>query len=175
MLVAEQGSERQFDGCLLVEGPPADLVVVGGPDESWTLGLLDLALRALQDGARLIAMQDNAWWLSAEGARLDSGAYVRALAHAAGVRPRVIGKPAAAIFRTACRALGLPPADCVMVGDDLRNDVLAAQRAGMRAVFVRTGKGASYAGDPRTERADAILESVAGFPAWLEASERVSQ
>jgi HAD superfamily hydrolase (TIGR01458 family) len=175
MLVAEQGSERQFDGCLLVEGPPADLVVVGGPDESWTLGLLDLALRALQDGARLIAMQDNAWWLSAEGARLDSGAYVRALAHAAGVRPRVIGKPAAAIFRTACRALGLPPADCVMVGDDLRNDVLAAQRAGMRAVFVRTGKGASYAGDPRTERADAILESVAGFPAWLEASERVSK
>jgi FMN phosphatase YigB (HAD superfamily) len=62
-----------------------------------------------------------------------------------------------------------------MVGDDLRNDVLAAQRTGMRAVFVRTGKGASYAGDPRAERADAILESVAGFPAWLEASERVSK
>ena len=101
MLVAERGSERQFDGCLLVDGPPADLVVVGGPDESWQLDLLDRALRALQGGARLIAMQDNAWWLSADGPRLDSGSYVRALAHAAGVRQRVIGKPAAAIFRSA--------------------------------------------------------------------------
>ena len=105
LLVAERGSERQFAGCRLVDGPPADLVVVGGPDESWTLALLDRALRALQGGARLIAMQGNAWWLAADGARLDSGAYVRALAHAAGVRPRVIGKPAAAIFRS-----GLPRA-----------------------------------------------------------------
>ena len=61
----------------------------------------------------------------------------------------MIGKPAAAIFRSACRALGLPPAACVMVGDDLRYDVLAAQRAGMRGVFVRTGKGATFADDPR--------------------------
>ncbi len=38
LLVAERGSERQFADCLLVDGPPADLVVVGGPDESWTLG-----------------------------------------------------------------------------------------------------------------------------------------
>ena len=60
--------------------PPADLVVVGGPDECWTLTLLDRALRALQGGARLIAMQGNAWWLAADGARLDSGVYVRALA-----------------------------------------------------------------------------------------------
>lgn len=167
LLVSEEGGERDFAGCRLVGEAPADLVVVGGPDESWTLDLLDRALRALQGGARLIAMQDNAWWLSPEGPRLDSGAYVRALAHAAGVRPRVIGKPAAAIFRTACAALGLPPGACVMVGDDLRNDVLAAQRAGLRGVFVRTGKGATFAGDPRLERADAVLDSVADLPAWL--------
>jgi hypothetical protein len=53
------------------------------------------------------------------------------------------------------------------VGDDLRSDVLAAQRAGLRAVLVRTGKGASFASDPRAERADAILDSVADLPGWL--------
>jgi ribonucleotide monophosphatase NagD (HAD superfamily) len=145
-------------------------VVVGGPDESWTLSLLDDALRALQGGARLIAMQGNAWWLAADGARLDSGSYVTALAHAAGVRPRVIGKPASAIFRTACRALGLPPAACVMVGDDLRSDVLAAQRAGLRGVLVRTGKGLSFADDPRAAQAAAILDSIAEVPRWLASS-----
>lgn len=167
LLVAERGSERQFAGLQLVAGPPADLVVVGGPDDSWTLSLLDDALRALQGGARLVAMQGNAWWLAADGARLDSGSYVKALAHAAGVRPRVIGKPAAAIFRTACRALGLPPAACVMVGDDLRSDVLAAQRAGLRGVLVRTGKGLSFADDPRAAQAAAILDSVADVPRWI--------
>ena len=113
-------------------------------------------------------MQLNGWWLSAEGARLDSGAYVHALAYAAGARARVLGKPAAAIFHSACRALGLPPAACVMVGDDLRSDVLAAQRIGLRGVLVRTGKGAGYADDPRAARADAILDSVADLPLWLE-------
>jgi HAD superfamily hydrolase (TIGR01458 family) len=171
LLLAERGSEREFAGCRLVAGPPADLVVVGGPDETWTLSLLDDALRALQGGARLIAMQGNAWWLAPEGPRLDSGSYVRALAYAGGVRPRVIGKPAAAIFRTACRSLGLPPHACVMVGDDLRSDVLAAQRAGLRGVLVRTGKGATFAGDPRAAQAAAILDSIACLPGWLRGSD----
>jgi HAD superfamily hydrolase (TIGR01458 family) len=170
LLLAERGSEREFAGSRLVDGPPADLVVVGGPDDSWTFSLLDDALRALQGGARLIAMQGNAWWLAADGPRLDTGSYVRSLAYAGGVRPRVIGKPSAAIFRTACRALGLPPTACVMVGDDLRSDVLAAQRAGLRGVLVRTGKGATFADDPRAADAAAILDSVADLPRWLGSS-----
>ncbi|HET6174274.1 MAG TPA: HAD-IIA family hydrolase [Gaiellales bacterium] len=167
MLVAERGSVGEFAGCRLVAGPPADLVVVSGPDESWTFSLLDQALRALQGGARLIAMQGNAWWLAADGARLDSGSYVHALAYASGVRPRVIGKPSPAIFRSACRSIGLPPSACVMIGDDLRSDVLAAQRAGLQGVLVRTGKGASFADDPRSAQSAAILDSVAEVPAWL--------
>jgi HAD superfamily hydrolase (TIGR01458 family) len=172
LLVAERGGERQFAGLRIVTTAPADLVVVGGPDESWTLSLLDHALRALQGGARLIAMQGNAWWLSAEGPRLDSGAYVRALAYAAGVRPRVIGKPAPAIFRTACRTLGLRPQACLMVGDDLRSDVLAAQRAGLRGVLVRTGKGSGFADHAQATRAAAVLDSVADLPSWLAEAER---
>jgi FMN phosphatase YigB (HAD superfamily) len=82
----------------------------------------------------------------------------------------VIGKPASAIFRTASRALGLPPAACVMVGDDLRSDVLAAQRAGLRGVLVRTGKGLSFADDPRAAQAAAILDSIAEVPRWLASS-----
>jgi HAD superfamily hydrolase (TIGR01458 family) len=170
LLLAERGTERELDGVRIVTEPPADLVVVSGPDESWTLSSLDVALRALQGGARLIAMQGNLWWLSADGPRLDTGAYVQALSRASGVRARVIGKPAAPIFRTACRALSLPPARCVMVGDDLRSDVLAAQRVGMRGVLVRTGKGATFAGDPRARQVAAILDSIADVPGWLGAS-----
>lgn len=34
------------------------------------------------------------------------------------------------IFEAACRALGLPPAACVHVGDDRRNDLFGARDAG---------------------------------------------
>ena len=54
-----------------------------------------------------------------------------------------------------------------MVGDDLRSDVLAAQRAGLRGVLVRTGKGLSFADDPRAAQAAAILDSVADVPRWI--------
>ena len=63
LLVAERGSEPEFAGCRLVTGPGRPRRR-RGPDESWTLSLLDEALRALLGGARLIAMQGNAWWLA---------------------------------------------------------------------------------------------------------------
>jgi HAD superfamily hydrolase (TIGR01549 family) len=50
------------------------------------------------------------------------------------------GKPDAAIFRAACRELGVAPEDAVYVGDDVLLDVQGAQRAGLRAVWMnRTG------------------------------------
>lgn len=49
-------------------------------------------------------------------------------------------KPDAAIFHAACDALGVAPAEAVYVGDDVLLDVRAAQRAGLRAVWMnRTG------------------------------------
>ena len=51
-----------------------------------------------------------------------------------------VAKPHAAIFHAACDQLGVSPADALYVGDDLLLDVQAAQRAGLRAVWLnRTG------------------------------------
>jgi len=44
-------------------------------------------------------------------------------------------KPAAAIFESACEALGLPPTECLMVGDDARADS-GALSAGLRVLLV---------------------------------------
>jgi len=45
-------------------------------------------------------------------------------------------KPDGAIFHAACEALGVRPAEAVHVGDDLVLDVLGAQQAGLRAVWM---------------------------------------
>jgi phosphoglycolate phosphatase len=65
-------------------------------------------------------------------------------------------KPHPAPLLLAAKQLDLPPADCVYVGDDLR-DIQAARAAGMRCVAVEYGyHGADNAG-PETWNADAII------------------
>jgi len=94
-------------------------------------------------------MHRNAWWLTPDGPTLDSGAYVTGLEFAAGVRAQIVGKPAPAFFSVAVDALRrevsargnrLRRAEIAMVGDDVRTDVLAGQRAGLCGVLVLTGK-----------------------------------
>lgn len=48
-----------------------------------------------------------------------------------------VGKPHPRIFEVACERLGLPAADVLHAGDDLRTDVGGALGAGLRAVWVR--------------------------------------
>lgn len=47
-----------------------------------------------------------------------------------------VAKPDPAIFHHACRALGVAPQDALYVGDDILLDVQAAQKAGLRAVWL---------------------------------------
>lgn len=65
-------------------------------------------------------------------------------------------KPAPDMLLAACRALGLAPADVLMVGDS-RADVLSGRAAGVRSVVVRGG----YAQGPAEELgADRVIDSL---------------
>jgi len=46
------------------------------------------------------------------------------------------GKPDPSIFREACRRAGKDPSECILVGDDLKNDIHAGHAFGIRPVWV---------------------------------------
>lgn len=74
-------------------------------------------------------------------------------------------KPHPAPLLEAARRMGLPPADCAYVGDDLR-DVQAGRAAGMSTVVAAWG----YLGDGepiQTWGADTIVEDPAALLKWL--------
>ena len=58
----------------------------------------------------------------------------------------IVGKPSAAFFSQGVRDLrreagrDLARGDVAMVGDDVRTDIRAAQRAGLRGILVLSGK-----------------------------------
>lgn len=73
-------------------------------------------------------------------------------------------KPDPAPLLAALEKLGVAPRAAAMVGDH-RNDMLAAQRAGVAAIFARYGYGLATLGDLKP---DAVLESLKELPATLE-------
>ncbi|HXZ02193.1 MAG TPA: phosphoglycolate phosphatase [Stellaceae bacterium] len=69
-------------------------------------------------------------------------------------------KPDPAPLLAALERLGVAPADAAMVGDH-RNDMLAAERAGVAAVFARYGYGLATLGELRP---DAMIDRFADLP-----------
>jgi HAD superfamily hydrolase (TIGR01458 family) len=157
-------------------GATAAAVIVGDAGDEFTPRNIQSAFRLLRGGARFVAMHKNRWWITPDGVLLDSGSYVAALEYATERRALVTGKPSRAFFGEAVRMLGaaggLAAAEVAMVGDDLWNDIRGAQKAGLRSVFVRSGKHGdaelSRAAAERGGRApDAVAPSIAEVAAAL--------
>ncbi len=165
-LFVPEATRADFDGLAVADRGEARALVVGDLGEGWDFATLNRAFRLLMAGpdVALVALGMTRYWQAPDGLRLDVGPFVSALAYAAEREPVVCGKPSAAFFHAACAALGVPPAECLMIGDDIRGDIAGAQSAGLRAALVRTGKfrPSDLEGDVRP---DAVLDSIADLPA----------
>jgi HAD superfamily hydrolase (TIGR01450 family) len=169
----------------------AAAVIVGDAGEDFTPRNIQSAFRLLRAGAAFVAMHKNRWWITPAGVLLDSGSYVAALEYATERRALVTGKPSRAFFGEAVRMLAeqaaavadhgasshgassrLSPREVAMVGDDLWNDIRGAKKAGLRGVFVRSGKHgdaelARAAGERGGQAPDAVAPSIVEVVAAL--------
>ena len=155
---------EDLKGITLTEVHP-DHVLVGDLGEGFAYERLNVAFRCLMNGAELIALQRNRYWLAEDGLALDAGPFVAALEYASGKSATVVGKPEKSFFLLALEDLQLRAHEVAMVGDDAEADVAGAQAAGLKGVQVKTGK---YR--PGVEGApDLLLDSIAGLAEALEA------
>lgn len=168
-LLTDGDARADLEGVELVDDR-ADVVVLGGASEEFTYPTLNHVFQMLMDGAELVGMHRNLYWKTADGWQLDGGAYIAGLEEATG-RPAVIcGKPSATYFASALVMLRTSAERTAMVGDDLVNDVLGAQAAGLTGVLVRTGKFRPEDLERADGAPDLQLESIAGLPGLLRPS-----
>jgi HAD superfamily hydrolase (TIGR01458 family) len=139
-----------------------EAVIVGDLARGWTYDLLQEAFEYLVQGADLIALSRDRYWLNRGRLALDAGPFVAALEFATDKTAEVAGKPSPSFFAAALESLGgVPAASVAMVGDDLWSDVAGAQRAGLQGWLVRTGKYQESVLKDSGIRPDRILASAA--------------
>ncbi len=165
-LVMHEEVKRDFAALTEADGE-VDAVIVGDLGAQFAFEPLNRAFRLIMEGAELVALQKNRYWMTPDGLSLDAGAFVAALEFASGREAVVVGKPSAVFFRAALATAGASPADAVMVGDDVESDVGGAQRAGLRAVLVRTGKYREERVRASGVVPDALVDSIADVPGLL--------
>jgi HAD superfamily hydrolase (TIGR01458 family) len=167
------GMLDDLEGLQLV-GMNVDAVLLGGADEGEETGRifsylnLNRAFHELEAGAELYCLHKNKWWQTADGARLDAGAFVAGLEYAADIEATVLGKPSNAYFAAALEALDAEPGLTWMIGDDLEGDILGAHNHGMKTILVRTGKFRPDDVERSAVQPDGIVSSIAQVPDWLE-------
>ena len=147
-----------------------EAVVVGDLGERWTFAIMNQIFQTLIENpqAKLIALGMTRYWRTASGLQLDVGPMIKAFEYATGISAVVTGKPAREFFQAAVVLLREED-DFVMIGDDIRGDIEAAQHAGLKAIQVRTGKFSESDLDLGISP-DVLLNSVASLPEWWQSN-----
>jgi 4-nitrophenyl phosphatase len=159
--------QLQARGIPLTDDPDAARVVVGSIDREFDYRGLSAAMGALSGAppSRFVSTDPDRVIPTDDGLVPGSGAIVDAMASVAGRRPdATMGKPHRPAREAAFAAVGVPPADCLVVGDRPDTDVATGVRAGAATALVRSGVSDGEDPDPAP---DAVVDSVADVPELL--------
>jgi phosphoglycolate/pyridoxal phosphate phosphatase family enzyme len=150
---AADAAPAGWEGAPLAEAYHA---VVAGLDPGFDYRRMGIAAQAIRAGARFLATNADLRYPTPTGFVPGAGAIVAALRAASGVEPLVIGKPEPAMFEEILEGAAVDPGEALVIGDNPDADVLAAHRAGLRALLVLTGvadavAAAALSGDRRPD------------------------
>ncbi|KAM5321478.1 phospholysine phosphohistidine inorganic pyrophosphate phosphatase isoform 2-T2 [Glossophaga mutica] len=117
-------------------------VVIADAGENFSYQNMNKAFQVLMglENPVLLSLGMGRYYMVTSGLMLDVGGYTKALEYACGIEAEVVGKPSPGFFKSALQEMGVEAHQAVMIGDDIVGDVGGAQRCGMRALQVRTGK-----------------------------------
>jgi phospholysine phosphohistidine inorganic pyrophosphate phosphatase len=165
-LIMNEEVKRDFAG--FDEGNEAEAVIIGDLGSAFGYDVLNHAFRQVMNGAELIALQKNRYWMRADGLSLDVGPFVAAIEFATGQQASVVGKPARRFFDGVLVDLGVRAGAAAMIGDDVESDICGALHAGLAAILVRTGKYREEWLRESGVQPTALVNSIADVPRLLD-------
>jgi arabinose operon protein AraL len=108
--------------------------------ETLTYHDLNLAFRAVRNGAQIIATNSDKTFPRDDGDCIDVAGMIGAITASTGREVEVvIGKPSLLMAKAACDALGVQPERCLVIGDSVESDIALGQASGMKTALVLSG------------------------------------
>ncbi|WP_058301598.1 HAD-IIA family hydrolase [Gorillibacterium timonense] len=150
--------ELEAAGIQLSWDPLAATHVLVGMDRAFDYRKLHAAMKAVRNGAVLIAANPDPFCPVQDDVLPDTWSMVRAIeAASSGQAGFVIGKPSAYYARKVFEKVGVPPHRCLMVGDRLETDILFGIQNGVSTALVLTGAASTQDVDATGIRPDYTL------------------
>ena len=138
-VIGESGlTEAVHAAGYVITGLNPDYVVLGEP-VSFSLEVLNQAIRLILGGARFVATNPDAAGPGEGGTVLACGALAALIEKATGISPFFVGKPNPLMFRSALNYLNAHSENTIMIGDTMSTDILAGVQAGLETILVLTG------------------------------------
>ncbi len=139
--VGESGLEREFLRKKLelisvdTNDEKVDFLVVG-LTEGLSFSRIKNAVRILQNGARLIALNMDSSYPVESGVALGMGGMIKALEFYSGVKAEIVGKPSRYLANILLNKLKAPPERILVVGDSIHSDIALGKVMGSATVLV---------------------------------------
>lgn len=130
---------HHFEGMIDDEIPEA--IVIGDIEDKWNYQIVNDIFKKVFSGADLVAMHKNKYWNPEGELLIDAGAFITGIEFASGKSAILIGKPSPVYFKTALESIDAKIENgFFMIGDDIENDIKAAQDIGGKGFLIYTGK-----------------------------------
>jgi HAD superfamily hydrolase (TIGR01458 family) len=149
-------------------GSKPDWVIIGDAGDMVTYKSMNTAFRFLMGGAEMLALENDRYWMAAEGLSLSAGPIVKALEYATGKTATLMGKPSLEFFNLALQDMHVPLERVAMIGDDIITDIGGANRAGMKGILVRTGKYRSDSVETSMIKPTCTIDSISSIQDVLQ-------
>ena len=150
----------------IVESNP-DAIILGDLSDQFNYNKLNEIFIELQQGAQLIALHKNRYWLKNNNITLDLGPFVSLLEYASNQRAIVIGKPNKNFFEIAAHDFNMAYSNIAVIGDDIESDVSGSINTGMQGVLVKTGKYIEKQLENSGIKPDYVLDSFSHITNYL--------
>lgn len=154
--------ELEAAGLRLTEDPAEVDYVVASFDRTFNYAKLYTAFLAIRHGAHFVATNADRTCPIDGGELPDAASVIGAIEGCTGKQVEwVAGKPSRMMVETGLRRLGVPPEECLIVGDRIETDVLMGIQAGTATALVLTGVTSRERMAQFPYKPDYVLESIA--------------
>ncbi|WP_105615880.1 TIGR01458 family HAD-type hydrolase [Vallitalea okinawensis] len=116
-----------------------DYVVIGDFCDKVSFEEINKVFRMIKNGAKIIALSKTLWYIDVDGYSINTGAFVKMFEIACESEAILMGKPSKDFFYMGLKRTNSQPENTLVIGDDIKTDILGAKNIGATAALVKTG------------------------------------